>query len=357
MLAEHDAASLTPNPTLEPIGFRFSGTASDYFRIWIVNTVLSILTLGIYSAWAKVRTLKYLYGATELDGARFDYHADPLVILRSRIIAAVLLVAYLVFSNVMPLVGGLIVLLIGFASPWLIVMARRFALRNTSYRNVRFSFAGEVGEAYSVVLGGGFLSVITLGLAWPYARWWRASFLVDSTWWGNLAFRTPATAGSFYIAYLIVGGVALLLFAGMGAFGALVGYTGALEEGSAEAGAIVSTAVFFATYLLVLVFLAGLLQAQILRRTADGLRIGDHEVQVDFRPLRVALISVTNAMAILFSFGLLIPWATIRLYRYQLEHCAVLPAEPLDRVQARIAAEQSAAGEEVGDAFDLDLGI
>jgi hypothetical protein len=31
----------------------FTGEGGEYFRIWVINTVLSIVTLGIYSAWAK----------------------------------------------------------------------------------------------------------------------------------------------------------------------------------------------------------------------------------------------------------------------------------------------------------------
>lgn len=42
--------------------FRFTGNGREYFRIWIVNTLLTILTLGIYSAWAKVRKKRYIYG-------------------------------------------------------------------------------------------------------------------------------------------------------------------------------------------------------------------------------------------------------------------------------------------------------
>lgn len=38
-----------------PIAFRFAGSGSEYFKIWITNLLRSILTLGIYSAWAKVR--------------------------------------------------------------------------------------------------------------------------------------------------------------------------------------------------------------------------------------------------------------------------------------------------------------
>ena len=55
--------------------FYFTGTGGEYFRIWIVNLILSILTLGIYSAWAKVRTNRYFYGNTQVDDTGFEYHA------------------------------------------------------------------------------------------------------------------------------------------------------------------------------------------------------------------------------------------------------------------------------------------
>ncbi len=38
----------------------FSGRGSEFFGIWIVNVLLSILTLGIYSAWAKSQNLAIL---------------------------------------------------------------------------------------------------------------------------------------------------------------------------------------------------------------------------------------------------------------------------------------------------------
>src|SRR4249920_2104751 len=59
----------------------FSGTGPEYFRIWIVNLALTIATLGIYSAWAKVRRLQFFYRHTRLAGAGFDYHGDPIALL------------------------------------------------------------------------------------------------------------------------------------------------------------------------------------------------------------------------------------------------------------------------------------
>jgi len=44
---------------METKQFYFTGKGGEYFRIWIVNICLTILTLGIYSAWATVRTRRY----------------------------------------------------------------------------------------------------------------------------------------------------------------------------------------------------------------------------------------------------------------------------------------------------------
>lgn len=49
-------SNTTSNSNWQALEFR--GTIAEYFKIWIVNIALSLLTLGIYSAWATVRTHK-----------------------------------------------------------------------------------------------------------------------------------------------------------------------------------------------------------------------------------------------------------------------------------------------------------
>jgi len=65
----------------------FTASAGEYFRIWIVNLVLTILTVGIYSAWAKVRKKRYFYGHTRIDRDSFEYRGRPIAILKGRLIA------------------------------------------------------------------------------------------------------------------------------------------------------------------------------------------------------------------------------------------------------------------------------
>ncbi len=37
------------------MAIRFTASGSEYFRIWIVNLLLTVLTLSLYYPWAKVR--------------------------------------------------------------------------------------------------------------------------------------------------------------------------------------------------------------------------------------------------------------------------------------------------------------
>src|SRR5450631_3526359 len=93
--AQHAAPALQFEAhIIGPQRFEFSGTGAEYFRIWVVNLLLTILTLGIYSAWAKVRRLQYFYRNTEMAGSSFDFHGSPTKILVGRLIALVMLIGY-----------------------------------------------------------------------------------------------------------------------------------------------------------------------------------------------------------------------------------------------------------------------
>src|SRR4051812_34056400 len=100
--------------------FSFTGTGSEYFRIWIVNLLLTIVTLGIYSAWAKVRKMRYLYDSTHLAGSSFEYHGNPIAILKGRIVAVVLIVGYNLAFKLSPVAGLAMLALLVAATPWLV---------------------------------------------------------------------------------------------------------------------------------------------------------------------------------------------------------------------------------------------
>lgn len=86
--------------------FLFHGKTDEYFRIWIVNTLLTLLTGGLFLAWAKVRKRRYLRGSTELMGHRFDYRANPVRLLVGHLVMLGLLLGYSLFGAVYPIVRG-----------------------------------------------------------------------------------------------------------------------------------------------------------------------------------------------------------------------------------------------------------
>ena len=191
--------------------FQFTGKGGEYFGIWIVNLLLSIVTLGIYSAWAKVRRMKYFYNNTKIDGVGFDYHASPKSILIGRIIAFVIFIVYAVLSRFSPLMGGLLLLALFIATPWIIVRSMIFNARNSSHRGLRFDFTGKTMEAAKVFILYPLLIIITIGLAFPFVIQRTNKFLFENHQFGASNFKSEASAKAFYMVYLKLFGVFLAL--------------------------------------------------------------------------------------------------------------------------------------------------
>lgn len=191
--------------------FQFTGKGGEYFGIWIVNLLLSIVTLGIYSAWAKVRRMKYFYNNTKIDGVGFDYHASPKSILIGRVIAFVIFIVYAVLSRFSPLMGGLLLLALFIATPWIIVRSMIFNARNSSHRGLRFDFTGKTMEAAKVFILYPLLIIMTVGLAFPFVMQRTNKFLFENHQFGASNFKSEASAKAFYMVYLKLFGVFLAL--------------------------------------------------------------------------------------------------------------------------------------------------
>ena len=91
-----------PLPVASRSFLEFRGSGREYFGIWIVNLVLSIATLGIYIPWARVRTRRYFYRNTLLDGHSFDYLADPKRLLIGYLIVGVFFILYSISDIIHP---------------------------------------------------------------------------------------------------------------------------------------------------------------------------------------------------------------------------------------------------------------
>ena len=348
----HTPEALT---TAEIKAFHFNGSGSEFFRIWIVNILLSIITLGIYSAWAKVRTNRYLYGNTSVAEGYFDYHAEPLIILRGRIIAVVLLLIYSFAAELMPVLGAFMGLALVIALPFVVVRALAFNARVTSWRSIRFNFDGDVGQAFGAYFGWPLLGMLSLGLAMPFAWFKKAEFGVNNHRLGRTPFRLGAQPRHFYVIALVLVLIGIAAVIALGSMSSVLGpLLSALDGDEEEAAAVVKILlpVIFLLYFLVF----SLFSALRFRAVYNNLQLGDNRINNSMSIGKYLLIAITNALLMAITLGLYYPWAKVRMTRFLIDSLS-LSAVNIDNFVAAAKEEQSAFGEEFGEAFDLGIGV
>lgn len=454
------------------IPFEFTGTATQFFGIWIVNILLIIITLGVYLPWAKVRTQRFFYGNTLLNDAPFDYLASPLAILKGWAVALAAIIIYNILSEFFPLASLLFLPLIALVTPWIVVRALAFRMRNTAWQNIRFGFTRAYRDAATVFIAWFAVSILSLGLLYPRFRFEVSRFVVTNTGYGKTRFQFHATAKDFYKIYAKA---ALLPLAALVIIVALafpqikqgVEFFKAIQESAEEQAdveetvpaevpeeavvveeapvaeavvvdepviegepvveeamvveeslteepleeevvnaetpvteetmieqpvieepvieetvieqapvtreekkinekktnapdmakyALLGVAVFFgfiATYMAMFVYIGTRTTNLIYNHT----EIAGHRFRSSVRVRDMIWLYLSNLLAISLSFGLLIPWAQVRLARYRASKLVLLPNGSLDHFTQAQAAEVNAIGEEIGEAFDIDVGL
>ncbi len=348
--------------------FEFKGNASEYFRIWIVNIALTILTLGIYSAWAKVRSNRYLYANTYLNGSNFEYNADPIRILIGRIIVVSIYALFVLFSQYLFMfeIAGGIALLAFIAMPWLVRQAVSFKLRNTSYRNVPFRYEGKISSFYGFFILHFFLNIITLMLIFPYSYVKFKRLIINNSHYGDGDFKFSGGTGDAYAIYIqIFVWSTLLIFAVVMAFGFLGAGVAALfgdmlsSLDSGFASEILPIVISFGIFLIYVPFIfwnKGFSDGYFSNFVREKTTLNDAPLKGEIKPFKLGVISATNALAIFFSLGLLYPWAEIRYLKYKLEHTA-FACEDYDQFESHGYVTGSTVGEEMVDFFDIDIGL
>lgn len=362
----------------EPISYQptFSGSGKEYFKIWIVNLCLSLLTLGIYSAWAKVRRLQYFDRNTQLAGACFNFHGDPKTILRGRIIAAILLFLYHYIFNLSKGFALVFALLLFFGLPWMMRSALRFRLRNTSYRGLRFEFDGTLGLAYSTYLPIAIIFVLPalfavvfplswfvalpgiLYLSWPWLHARMKQYQHNHFSYGQKnskatisvnAFVWPYCVTFFYVTLVsIIGGIIFAL--GLSLF--LNNGTNADESFSTGLIGFISSAFIG---LLVYSVLGPFLQSKIWNASWGQTQIDEIQFQSNLPTWAYTRLQIVNAILTICTLGLYRPFAVIRSYRFRLEHMQIIAtADAFDTLKSS-AGNENAAAESSAEFFGFDL--
>lgn len=354
-MAETNAAA---QPGVQRI--EFTGTGGEYFRIWIVNLALTILTLGIYSAWAKVRRLKYFHGSTRLAGHAFDYHGNPIAILKGRVIGVLGLGAWVAIAELVPAAAIILGIAYLVVVPWIVTRARLFQMRMTSYRGVRFDFERDYGGAFKTLFLAPLAVAFTLGLAAPWAVRLRYRWLIDNTAYGNTWFKLET--GLKPVAFAILRTIGVGLLVGLAAFGAMFAL-GFLTRGAYASGEpigrelLVYLALLYVPVLLGSYVVYAYWRRSVLNVMLPATHVGPVRLHAELSARRLAWVYATNAIGIVLTLGLFVPWARVRAAKVVLEATGVKSEGPIDDFIATETEKTSAVGEEVGELFDVDVGL
>ena len=339
----------------QPLRIRFIGSGSEYFRIWIVNLLLTIVTLGIYSAWAKVRTMQYFYRNTQLAGSSFDYHGSPTAILKGRAIIFVLALAFNLLGHASPVLSLVFLVLLAAAFPWLLVRSLRFRMANSSYRGLRFAFTGKDAEGYMVFLVWPILSVFTAYLLAPLAHQRFKRYQHRNTRFGTTPFDFSGTPGNFYGVYLRTFGLAVLALVVAIVVVTVLGVS--IGKAESSAGRAIAIAITVVLMYVAMLFLAPYFMSRLQNVVWSHTTLGPHRFQSQVAAGKLFWIYVSNAVLIAITIGLFTPFARVRTLRYKLDSVTMFAAGSLDTFVAGEATKVGALGDAAVDWYDIDIAL
>lgn len=312
-------------PALATRPFFFHGDGQTLFGIWIINVLLSIVTLGIYSFWARSKVRQYMWGQTEWMGDRFAYHGTGLELFLGALKAGLLLILLygqmFVLQAVLKEAGaiiGVLILVLGIAliAPLAIAGSWRYRLSRTSYRGIRFSYRGSMKDFCLEFYKNTFLSVVTFGFYTPWYLTKIHAHLLRNSYFGSEKFEFDGNGGDLFLPWFISG---ILTF---------------FTLGLSAVWFVARRTVYFWT-----------------RTTISSARF-----TCSLDPMNYVGVALINGLLTLVTFGIYTPWATVNLNRAVINSLGLIGSIDLDRVRQQAVAA-SATGEELASFLNVDSGF
>jgi uncharacterized membrane protein YjgN (DUF898 family) len=389
-------------PTLEsspqPVRLRFTGDSAEYFKIWITNLILTVITFGIYGPWAKVRREKYFRQNTYIGQSNMDYHGDPKSILFGRIVALGLFALTATGNFSVALAIGASIL-IAFAAPWALRSSIKFRFHNTSYQGIRFGFDGSIGRAYAIALPLAIAAVcfavlpnilearqagssvkkyapliglaLLFGLLYTpaFAALWRR-FALNHGRYGTVRTHTSMTIGGYIWQYLKTASLPLITILAVVVVGySILGFAGTRSGASATSPESMGRFVWFTLFFVLLVYPLLLLTGPLLvarmqnyvwnKKTGIADQDGNTLATFtsDLKVRKYLLLQVKNFFLTSLTAGLYRPIMQLNNARARIEAISISDLSFVDEVHAQKQAGNKAFGAEAVEVFDLDFSL
>jgi uncharacterized membrane protein YjgN (DUF898 family) len=172
----------------------FLGDDRDYWRLMTRGAALLMVTLGLYRFWLATDMRRFLWSNSEISGDTLEYIGTPAELLLGFLIAvtvlvplyAVFFVAALDLGVIGQISGVLAFALLAFLGQFAIYRARRYRLTRTVYRGVRFRQTGSAWRYAVCALFWWSMTILTFGLAYPWAQLRLEQFKMGNTFYGDL---------------------------------------------------------------------------------------------------------------------------------------------------------------------------
>jgi len=387
-------------PPMRTYPFEFHGKAGEYFKIWIVNLFLTIITLYVYSAWAKVRTKRYFYGNTTVDGSSFEYHATGRQLVVGRLIAVALLIIYTVFRDINITVAAIALGALAILFPWALWRSLKFNARASSFRNIRFGFDGTASTPYgifiatpiaiAILLASAFLIIKTINidlqqltnsgfgpyvsflipllifLSVPLLHKILISYSHNKHRYGISKFTANIKTSRIYGIYILSYFFLLVAFTVVAVISILVvkfvdidlDFLTQMQSSDGLFWKVFSGAFGY----LFIVAVSGLsiayFKSAIRNHRYSATSIGsDLQLHSNTNLWSLWWLDTSNLFLLIFSVGLAYPLTKIRSAQYFASHTTLSVEGGLDSFTAEEKSRMNAMGEEMADAFDVEFDI
>ncbi len=294
------------------------------FAIWVVNTLLALVTLGVYTFWGKSRIRRYLWAQIELGGDRFAYHGTGLELFVGwlKALPVILVVVYaqvlvpLIWEHEMAPMLGIGITMVGMLGVWplAVVGSYRYRLSRTSWRGIRFSFRGNTWEYVKIHLIGSLLWIVTLGFYTPYFNMRIRRYLFEHTWFGNTSMSFSGEGRDL-----------------MGKF-------------------LIALALKIPTLTIYDYWYEALREHYYWSKT----RFGQGQFRLTLQGGELFKVRLTNLLLLIVTVGFAWPWTVIRSSKLYLENLHLDGEVDLDAITQQ-AQEVSATAEGFADFIDIDV--
>ncbi|RYF42591.1 MAG: DUF898 domain-containing protein [Comamonadaceae bacterium] len=392
----HHVNTHAPINGIEAFSMEFSGTGGEFFRVWIVNVLLSIVTFGLYTPFARRRTAQYFYSHTLVADSPLEFTAQQ----RKMVFGFLLLVALygafqLAAETGQDLTVAVFFLAGAVLAPWLWGSAMRFRLGSTRWRGVRLQFRATWAEVYRAswpvfaialawalvaaifstfagqgvrgvpawawllppaALAGTFLCIIRLEFNYKSLLVLRAAIGSHSGRWKPV-YRDfvkiwLATLGVFLASMLVVGAVTAL------AVGGSVATLSGIKKPGFMAFLIIAALVIGFIFML---FLASAparayREARMLQLVWNNVGVSSiARFRCNLKARRYVLLRLKNVLFTLLTLGLYRPFAMVSEYRMKTHSITLHVKGGVNQLVGQLVQQQGALGDAMADAVGLDL--